>query len=371
MQKSIPPQKIREILLSLRTNLPERPTVVNSLYSLPAEFVVDVLQSNYSQSSLQKISDHIGYYLGILKSVKITFVEERADNKWVSASDGVVTGGTSNSPISGLYKTIGFDHSEILLVKKCKYKLKHVLAILAHEYTHNYLYHHNINRPTESENEILTDLTAAYLGLGHLLIQGYKPISWAGDYWNFGFYHGYTAYTLSIGYVTPKTIRRAIVISAELRNWNPKEVIAAFPSFWDKIIAFFQLITYRKKFKKTEKEKRQATIIMKKRDEQIKSLKKDIDEVSKIYTRVCELIKIVSTKASPLSIPAEDGRMLVEIASKISIGETEFEIRSISEKINSLEKISANNEDISQLHSRISELKKTIIKWSERLQKYE
>jgi len=36
----------------------------------------DIRQSNYSQASLQRISDHIGYYLGLFESVKVSFVEE-------------------------------------------------------------------------------------------------------------------------------------------------------------------------------------------------------------------------------------------------------------------------------------------------------
>lgn len=151
-----------------------QPTAVNSLYFLPAEFAKEVIRSNYSQASLQKISDHIGYYLGLFKSVKITFIEEFTDNRWVGTSDGVLVDGKNGSPVSGLYKIIGFDHGEILLIKKHKYELKHILAILAHEYTHNYLYHHGIRESEESENEILTELATAYLGLGHLLIPGYN-----------------------------------------------------------------------------------------------------------------------------------------------------------------------------------------------------
>jgi len=308
--------------------------------------------------------------LGLFKSVKITFIEEFTDNKWVGTSDGILVGDRNGSPVSGLYKTIGFDHSEILLIKKHKYELKHILAILAHEYTHNYLYHHRISESEESENEILTDLATAYLGLGHLLIPGYKPITWTSDHWNYVFASGYTTHTLSIGYVTPSTIRRAIIMSAGLRNWNPKEVIANFSSVWDKIIAYFQLWPYRNRLRKIEKEKRQATIIMKKRDEQINSLKINVDEIHKIYNQVRELIKSVSITTDPSSITAEDGRMLVEITNKISIGEPIFEIKRILEKIGSLKTSSVNTEEISQLAKQVDGLKKIISKWRELLCKY-
>jgi hypothetical protein len=370
MQKSISSQKIREKLGFLKTKLPKQPTAINSLYSLPAEFAEDVVRSNYSQASLQKISDHIGYYLGLLKSVKITFIEQFTDNKWVGTSDGVLVGDRNRSPVSGLYKTIGFDRSEILLIKKHKYEFKHILAILTHEYTHNYLYHHRISESEESENEILTDLATAYLGLGHLLIPGYKPIIWTSDHWNYVFTSGYTTHTLSIGYLTPSTIRKAIIMSAELRNWDSEEVIANFSSVWDKIIAYFQLWPYRNRLRKIEREKKKDAIFMKKRVEQINSLKVDVNNIHKVYNQVCELIKSVSITTDPSSITAEDGRMFVEMTNKIFIGEPISEIKSILEKIDSLKTSSINNENIHQLVKQVDELKKMIFKWHELLCKY-
>ncbi|KPK42931.1 MAG: hypothetical protein AMJ78_00810 [Omnitrophica WOR_2 bacterium SM23_29] len=370
MQKSISSQKIREKLSFLKTKLPKQPTAANSLYSLPAEFAENVVRSNYSQVSLQKISDHIGYYLGLLKSVKITFIEEFTDNRWVGTSDGILVGDRTGSPISGLYKIIGFDRSGILLIKKHKYDLKHILAILTHEYTHNYLYHHRISESEESENEILTDLATAYLGLGHLLIPGYKPITWTSNHWNYVFASGYTTHTLSIGYLTPNTIRKAIIISAEIRNWDPEEVIANFSSVWDKIIAYFQLWPYKNRLRKIEREKRKDAIFMKKRVEQINSLKVDVNNIHKVYNQVCKLIKSISTTMDTSSITAEDGRMFVEITNKIFIGEPISEIKSILEKIDSLKTSSINNENIPQLVKQVDELKKMISKWYELLCKY-
>jgi len=371
MQKSISRQKIREKLDFLKTRLPKQPTAVNSLYSLPAEFAEEVTKSNYSQTSLQKISDHIGYYLGLLENVKITFIEETTDNRWVGTNDGMLVGDKNGSSVSGLYKTIGFNHGEIVLIKTHKYEFKHILAILAHECTHNYLYHHRISESEESENEILTDLATAYLGLGHLLIPGYKPITWTSDHWNYVFAKGYTTHTFSIGYVTPSTIRRAIIISAELRNWAPKEVIANFFSVWDKTIAYFQLWPYRNRLRKIEREKKKAAILAKKRVEQINSLKIDINKISKVYNQMCELIKSISITTDPSSITVDDGRMLVEISNKISTGEIEFSIKSISEKISNLNISSViNNEDITQLVKQINELEDIISKWHGLLCKY-
>lgn len=47
---------------------------------------------------------------------------------------------------------------------------KEIIAILAHEITHIFLYKHNISFSDENENEILTDTAAAYLGLGSYIL---------------------------------------------------------------------------------------------------------------------------------------------------------------------------------------------------------
>lgn len=53
-----------------------------------------------------------------------------------------------------------------------------VLATLAHEITHKYMHLHKIScgnsQMQQNENEILTDITAVYLGLGKLMINGCK-----------------------------------------------------------------------------------------------------------------------------------------------------------------------------------------------------
>jgi len=249
MQVKLSNQQIRDKLAYIKSKLPNKPTAVNTLYSLPPQLANDVIRSNYSQSSLQKISDHIGYYLGLLKSVKINFIGiwDFTDDQWIGTDSGVFVGKGTGARLSGLYRSVGHDHSEILLIKKAKYEFKHVIAILAHEYAHNYLCHHRVREPREIDQEILTDLSVAYLGLGHLLIPGYEPITWTSDHWNYIYASGHTTHTLTIGYLTPGTIRRAVVIAAELRDWNPKEVTASFRGLSDKFKAYFQIRPYIKR----------------------------------------------------------------------------------------------------------------------------
>ena len=242
MPISLSKKRIQENLEFLKSHLPAKPTAVDGFYKLPKEFSNNVIDSGFSQNSLQKISDHMGYFLGILKSVRVTFVEENTDPRWTVSSGGDVYMDNNNSNVSGLYRVIGYDHSEILLIKKHRYQLKHILAILAHEYTHHYLYQKNIRKNNEDENEILTEVAAAYLGIGQLLVNGYKPIVWTSDYYNYVLVSGHTVHKMSVGYVTPETMKKAIILSAELRKWNPKEVVNSFSSVLDKIIVFFEIM---------------------------------------------------------------------------------------------------------------------------------
>jgi len=199
---------IKDKLKYLHSKLPSRPTVVIEPYSLPEDGLNDIRQSNYSQASLQRISDHIGYYLGLFESVKVSFVEEH-EKVWVGTNNGTLTYGKNKNPICGLYKRVSLGRGEILLLKKPDFEIEHILAILAHECTHNYLYHHKINSSDEVENEVLTDLAAAYLGLGGLILDGYEAI------------------TGEIGYIAVKDIRYAIIYSAKLRKL--KELASSLP----------------------------------------------------------------------------------------------------------------------------------------------
>ena len=246
-QKRLSSRKIKEYIHLLKSKLPEQPTAVNGIYCLPKEFRYEVLGADYSSESLQKISNHIGFYLGLLRSVKITCIEEPTGDAWVSSSNGIFTSDVSQKHFSGFYKTVGFDHGEILLLKKSQYGYINVIAVLAHECVHNYLYNHGVRISEEKENEWLTDVAAAYLGLGHLLFSGYKPITWLDNFWSNFSGSGHIKHSITLGYVDTGTIKRAIIISAKFRKWNPKEVISGFSSVWDKVTSYLLLLPHRNK----------------------------------------------------------------------------------------------------------------------------
>ena len=56
MQKHLSNYEIRDRLGFLRSKLPQTPTAVHNLYSLPKKYVSDMKNSNYSQSAIHGVS---------------------------------------------------------------------------------------------------------------------------------------------------------------------------------------------------------------------------------------------------------------------------------------------------------------------------
>jgi hypothetical protein len=260
-QRSLPKQIVRKYIAFLHKSLPSSPTAVGEPYELPESYAQAVNDSGYSDHSIQQIADHIGYYLGLPRGIKVRIIE-LAPNKhaWATNESGQAIRSDEDSSLdySGLYQVIGRDHSEIRLVKRHRYELANILAILCHEYAHHYLHVHRVSLNHAMRDEYLTDIATAYLGLGFYVLQGYTPITWTSDHWSGLTSDGYTEHSISIGYLTPAVIQTAILLSAPLRNWDPKVVYRSFPDWTSRLSAYFRLRPYRKEFetKKTGTEKK-------------------------------------------------------------------------------------------------------------------
>jgi ribosomal protein S27AE len=85
---------------------------------------------------------------------------------------------TSDKSAPGFIRYNGPFHSRIELNITNKHSPFVMGAILAHELTHYFLETKNIRLPDTEENERMTDLATAYLGLGKLTLNGYYPVSW-------------------------------------------------------------------------------------------------------------------------------------------------------------------------------------------------
>ena len=191
-------------------NVSEHPTAA-VIYNVPKHLKKKVINENYTQGSLQMLSDDISQYLGLKYSIKVTPKHENTDY----ASVDVKT--LLESDKAGLYTVINGRHREIEINIKYKFKFKHILAILVHESLHNYLDHRNIRNNNTVENEILTDLSAVYLGFGKILYIGYKKMK-RQSISSKSVVNVTTMHHKQLGYVSSNMIKYAVFRTALLRN---------------------------------------------------------------------------------------------------------------------------------------------------------
>lgn len=229
-------KEIRFVFKYLKDSLPGKPTAVSGLYFLPK--ALDHAfngPTHQKEAALQKITDHMGHFLGLLKRVKVSFMEKRESGAKIHtvfiADEGGNIGKETKSEFieeekyAGLYKVRGFDHGEITIVNDRTFYLTHFLSVLAHEVTHNYLYHHHVNAPDKIDSEEMTDLAAIFLGFGSTILRGYEPSP---------------AISCRLGYIDVSTIRRAIMQAYWLKNWSVKEIVREF-TWFESHKYFFQL----------------------------------------------------------------------------------------------------------------------------------
>jgi len=146
-------KEIRFIFKYLKDTLPGNPTAASGLYSLPKELDNAFNgPTRQKEVALQKISDHMGNFLGLLNRVKVSLVEKRESGSkshtvFITDDGGNIGKETKTEFVeeekyAGLYKVRGFDHGEITIVNDRTFYLIHFLSVLAHEVTHNYSIFH-------------------------------------------------------------------------------------------------------------------------------------------------------------------------------------------------------------------------------------
>jgi DNA-directed RNA polymerase subunit RPC12/RpoP len=99
-----------------------------------------------------------------------------------------------------------------------------VLAILAHEITHKYLYVNNVSFSNKYENEILTDIAAIFLGFGKLMLNGGEN----ENIWKNYYFGGSTTITdkLGVGYLDRSKVAFVYLLVCNMRNVSEKEYIS-------------------------------------------------------------------------------------------------------------------------------------------------
>jgi len=216
VKSSLDVSKIKAVVSYLSGNLPKKPTVAEHLYTFPSKIADRYANSNRRELIVQELADHIGFYLGIIDSAKVKFVEDSKGSYDFQVDQKGNAQGKMVHSFAGLYSAKHIGKRQITIANENIYRFPNLAAIVAHECTHHYLHIHKIQCDSVND-EILTDLTAIYLGLGFLLLRGYET---------FG---------LSIGYVDNETIKKTIFISSKYRKWEKVEVKNQFESYFDKI----------------------------------------------------------------------------------------------------------------------------------------
>jgi len=99
-----------------------------------------------------------------------------------------------------------------------------ILAILAHEITHEYLYINNISFSNKYENEVLTDIAAIFFGFGKLMLNGSEN----ENIWENYYFGGSTTITdkLGIGYLDRSKLAFVYLLVCNMRNVSEKKYMS-------------------------------------------------------------------------------------------------------------------------------------------------
>ena len=148
--------------------------------SLRAE--TDILLSDFSEKSIRRIVKAILGYLGISSAPLEVVVQADRNTSRFSV------GGTA-----GKYVRNGWMNKSVHIALKPSYSLYEVVAILAHECMHHFLWLNGLEHPVEEKNELLVDVAVIYFGFGHYISKGYESISKV---------KGGTIHTAKLGYIS-------------------------------------------------------------------------------------------------------------------------------------------------------------------------
>ena len=160
------------------------------------------------QSIINDLAQNICFYLGILSAPRVRLVAR----EFYSEKNGKLNKETQEQ--AGTYYvtsaeqtiTITYSHEKPL-------KFEMLAAIVAHECCHHYMHIQGIQSKIV-DNEIMTDLTAVYLGLGFIL------------------FHGYFLQEMALGYLSKNTLHKSLKLAIKSRQWDKAEVKARWRSMF-------------------------------------------------------------------------------------------------------------------------------------------
>lgn len=219
---AITTKDIKDYLSELKSRLPQKSTKNN--YQLPISYFNSFFEEYESlQFKLQKVADKMREHLFIAEPIKVL---------------------TMQNVDAGKFEMI--DNLNCIYVNNnLRYHtLNQKIAILAHEMSHYYLMRkHNIVKPIERENELLTELNAVYCGFGLLLSQGYE-VNETREL--------NKVTSTKVGYIKVKIIKRAIVETAFIRKQKPHWIVNNV-HLLEKLSYYIQLRPLFKEYKRVKK----------------------------------------------------------------------------------------------------------------------
>ncbi len=208
---SLSRRTLKSLVSLLHDKMPSQPTAVAELYQIPVGFAERYNNADYRGPLIQELNDHIRYYLGFLESIRVELVKDFHGSFDFAVDSAGAVFSNIRHPFAGLYS----GRHRIVIANEQRYSFQNICAILAHESTHNYLDIQSITLKNV-DAEILTDIAAAYLGFGFVLLKGYET------------------YGMSLGYLSIKSIKEVIHQAVKLRGWPISTLFESFETLFDK-----------------------------------------------------------------------------------------------------------------------------------------
>lgn len=358
-QMTLGSRTIKDHLCFLQRSLPKQPTAVASPYVLPDHFQLRLLNRPFAQIQMERFTEHVGYYLGLMAPVSVKVTESPLDTHLPRGRS------EPGAEAAGLYKvTRSSSGGEILIHRSADFSLGQVLAITVHEYTHHYLLKHGVADEDPLRNEHVTDIACAFLGLGHLMMEGYRPVV-TGEWLDRATYTRKRR-ICHVGYLTPATLRKAVIMATPIRGWDPVEVMKGFVRPCDRILARLQLLPVSWRLAgRRRRQKRQETAVRRKEMEQ-EAVRTSLSDLDEMHQRLKRALASISENP-PMSMPEEDGLALRDLFFESSEDRFDAEMGNLTR---SLQKALADGTPTHELKQRLDGLKSKMTEWLLLLDRY-
>lgn len=179
-------------------------------YIVPQRIADGMSDNSYGENSIQELLNDMLSFIG-WGSKKVKLVVHDQKGLGLSGFHGELN--SANREVPGFYRWKGSGLAEIhVFLHNIHDKTSGVAAVLAHECAHYFLNTLKVGYDDEEANEILTDVTAIYLGFAPLLTRGYQTYSKVWHYMNHSF-----RYSSRIGYLKPLEVAYTHLTVEQLR----------------------------------------------------------------------------------------------------------------------------------------------------------